>query len=70
MEENSQIIYFNAPKEAITMDVNAYKLEGDQKWEIIGSAGISIASLQDYFEPSKFQGMDLVQVVTLTFRSE
>lgn len=24
-------------------------------------------SLQDYFEPSKFYGMDLVQVVTLTF---
>ena len=24
-------------------------------------------SLQDYFEPSKFDGMDLVQVVTLTF---
>jgi hypothetical protein len=27
-------------------------------------------SLQDYFEPSKFEGMDLVQVVTLTFRGE
>src|SRR5690606_31936681 len=24
-------------------------------------------SLQDYFDPSKFEGMDLVQVVTLTF---
>jgi len=27
-------------------------------------------SLQDYFKPSIFEGMDLVQVVTLTFRSE
>lgn len=27
-------------------------------------------SLQDYFEPSIFEGMDLVQVVTLIFRSE
>lgn len=24
-------------------------------------------TLQDYFYPSKFDGMDLVQVVTLTF---
>ncbi|WP_207706853.1 hypothetical protein [Alkaliphilus pronyensis] len=27
-------------------------------------------SIQDYFEPSKFEGMDLVQVVTLTFTDE
>ncbi len=27
-------------------------------------------SLQDYFEPSKFQGMDLVQVVTLEFSNK
>ncbi len=27
-------------------------------------------SLQDYFEPSIFEGKDLVQVVTLIFRSE
>ncbi|MBS5824758.1 MAG: hypothetical protein KID00_13065 [Clostridium argentinense] len=24
-------------------------------------------SLQDYFDPARFDGMDLVQVVTLTF---
>lgn len=76
-EENSQIIYFNAPKEAIAMDINVYKLGGGEKWEIIGGrASFKIGtimrsySLQDYFEPSKFEGMDLVQVVTLTFRSE
>ena len=151
-EENSQIIYFNAPKEAIAMDINVYKLGDDKKWEMIGGGGISIGkerepieqlagtlamqlrenhviyfnincggrasfktdeiildtetmmsmkgflqefqriemdkeipvafmvydsgtimrsySLQDYFEPSKFEGMDLVQVVTLTFRGE
>ena len=27
-------------------------------------------SLKDYFDPSKFDGMDLVQVVTLTFADE
>lgn len=27
-------------------------------------------SLQDYFEPSKYEGMDLVQVVTLTFTDQ
>lgn len=27
-------------------------------------------SLQDYFEPLKFSGMDLVQVVTMTFSDE
>ena len=151
-EENSQIIYFNAPKEAIAMDINVYKLGDDKKWEMIGGGGISIGkervpieqlvgtlamqlrennviyfnincggrasfktdeiildtetmmsmkgflqefprieidkeipiafmvydsgtimrsySLQDYYEPSKFEGMDLVQVVTLTFRGE
>ena len=151
-EENSQIIYFNAPKEAIAMDINVYKLGDDKKWEMIGGGGISIGkervpieqlvgtlamqlrennviyfnincggrasfktdeiildtetmmsmkgflqefprieidkeipiafmvydsgtimrsySLQDYFEPSIFEGMDLVQVVTLIFRSE
>jgi len=150
--ENSQIIYFNSPKEAITMDINVYKLKDGKKWEIISSAGISIGkeripieqlagtltmqlrendviyfnincggrtsfktdeiildtetmismkrflqefkriemdkeipvalmvydsgtimrsySLQDYFEPSKFEGMDLVQVITLIFRGE
>lgn len=152
MEGNSQIISFNAPKEAIAMDINVYKLGNDNMWEIIGGAGISIGkerepinqlagtftmqlrenhaidfninsggsasfktdeiildteimastkgflqefqmieidkeipvalmvygrgtimrshSLQDYFEPSRFEDMDLVQVVTLTFRSE
>lgn len=27
-------------------------------------------SLEDYFEPAKFEGMDLVQVVTLMFTGE
>lgn len=149
MQDNSQIISFHAPKEAITLNVNVYKLEGDKNWSRIGGGAISIGgdrkpaeqltgtftmqlkenfaidfninasgrasfktdeivldtetmastkgflqefqkieinkeipiafmvydsstsmrsySLQDYFEPSKFDGMDLVQVVTLTF---
>ncbi|MGN9164856.1 hypothetical protein ACTNDY_06160 [Tissierellaceae bacterium HCP3S3_D8] len=149
MEGKSQIISFHAPKEAITLNVNVYRLEGDKNWINIGGGAISIGpnrepikqltgtftmqlkenyaidfninaggrascktdgiilnpeamvstkvflqefqkieinreipvaimvydsgtsmrgySLQDYFDPSKFDGMDLVQVVTLTF---
>ena len=149
MEHNAQIISFHAPKEAITMNVNVYKLESNENWSNIGGGAISIGkervpseqligtftiqlkdnyaidfnvntngrasfrtdeiildteimastksflrefqeielnkeipvalmiydngttmrsySLQDYFEPSKVDGMDLVQVVTITF---
>lgn len=39
---------------------------------MVYDSGTSIRSysLQDYFEPSKFQGMDLVQVVTLEFSNK
>lgn len=149
IDDTSQIISFNAPQEAIALNVNAYRLEGGEKWNNIGGGGISLGtdrkpvdkltgtftmqlkdhytinfvvntagkvsyqtddilldsevnasvigflqefqeitmnteipvalmvydggtsmrsySLQDYFEPSKFDGMDLVQVVTLEF---
>lgn len=149
MEDGSQIISFNAPKEAISLNVNVYRLEDGEKWSSIGNGGISLGTerqpmdrlagtftmqsqenhviayninangrasykteeilldseetaslkaflqefqsieinkeipvalmvydsgtsmrsftLQDYFEPSKFEGMDLVQVVTLEF---
>ncbi len=149
MEDTSQIITFNAPKEAITLNVSVYRLEDGGKWGSIGGGGISIGadrkpidkltgtftmqlkdnysidfvinasgkasyktdeilldseimvstkeflqefkeitinsetpvallvydsgssmksySLQDYFEPSTFEGVDLVQVVTLEF---
>ena len=149
IENDSQIIAFNAPKEAISMEVNVYRLKDYADWESIGGGAISIGeeripaekltgvftmllkenysiefnvnccgrasfktsqtdidrkymafakafliefqkieinketpvaimvydsgtsmrsySLQDYFEPSKFHGMDLVQAVTLTF---
>lgn len=149
MEDNSQIISFHAPRDAITLAVNVYRLEGDANWSNIGGGGISIGTdrepidqligtftmqlrenyaidfvincggigsyrtkeilldtepigsfkrflgefqtieinqeipialmvydsgttmnsyaLEDYFTPSKFEGMDLVQVVTLTF---
>lgn len=149
MEDNSQIISFHAPKEAITLRVNVYRLEDNKKWSNIGGGATSIGkyrepveqltgtftmqlrenhainfninvsgrasyltdeitldkeimasikeflqefqeieineeipialmvydggtdmrtySLQDYFEPSKFDGMDLVQVITLIF---
>ena len=149
MDGTSQIISFDAPKEATTLNVSVYRLEDGGKWGSIGGGGISIGadrkpidkltgiftmqlkenysidfvinaggrasyktdeilldseimastkgflqdfqdiivnseipvalmvydsgnsmktySLQDYFEPSKFEGMDLVQVVTLEF---
>lgn len=149
MEGTSQIISFNAPKEAISLNVNVYCLEDGGNWNSIGGGGISIGmdrkpidqlvgtftmqlkenyamdfainaggmasfktdeitqnfeqisstkgflrefqditinteipvalmvydsgtsmrscSLQDFFEPSKFVDMDLVQVVTLEF---
>lgn len=149
MEGNSQIISFHAPEEAITLNVNVYRLENDENWSSIGGGAISIGtdrepieqltgaftmqlkenyaiefninasgrasyktdeimldsetmastkgflqefqkieinkeipvafmvydsgtsmrsySIQDYFDPPKFDGMDLVQVVTLTF---
>ena len=149
MDGTSQIIAFNAPKEAISLNVNVYRLGDDETWSNVGEGGISIGtdiepidqltgtftmqlrenyaidfiinaggtasyktdeivlnseamasikgflqefqditinteipvalmvydsgtsmrsySLQDYFEPSKFAGMDLVQVVTLEF---
>lgn len=152
MEGNSQIISFNAPKEAISLEVKVYKLGDNKKWHVIGGGGISIGkerepvnqlsgtftlqlkenhaidfninssgrasfktdeiihdtetmasakgflqeyqeveidkeipvalmvydsgtvmknySLEDYFEPAKFEGMDLVQVVTLMFVGE
>jgi hypothetical protein len=149
MKDNSQIISFHAPKEAITLNVNVYRLEAGQNWSNIGGGAISIGAdrkpieqligtftmqlkenyaidfninasgiasfktdeiildseimgstksyldefqkieinkeipvalmvynsgtsirphfFQDYFNPSMFDGMDLVQVVTLTF---
>ena len=149
MDGTSQMIAFNAPKEAINLNVNVYRLEDDETWSNVGGGGISIGtdrepieqltgtfsmqlrenyaidffinaggaasyktdeivlnkevlastkgflqefqditinteipvalmvydsgtsmrsySLQDYFEPSKFLEMDLVQVVTLEF---
>jgi hypothetical protein len=152
MEGNSQIISFRAPKEAITLKVNVYRLESEGSWKNIGSGATSIGSkreptkqltgtftmqlkenysidfninasgrasyktdeiltgtenvastkgflqefqkieinkeipvalmvydsgtsmrsysLQDYFNPSKFDGMDLVQAVTLTFTNK
>ncbi|HSH50422.1 MAG TPA: hypothetical protein VK982_01725 [Bacteroidales bacterium] len=152
MEGNSHIISFNAPKEAISLEVKVYKLGDNKKWDVIGGGGISIGkerepvnqlsgtftlqlkenhaidfninssgrasfktdeiildtetmasakgflqeyqeveidkeipvalmvydsgtvmknySLEDYFEPAKFEGMDLVQVVTLMFVGE
>ena len=149
MDDTAQILSFNAPKEAIGLDVRVYRLEDGEKWSTMSSGGISIGadrnptdpltgtftmqlkenyaiafnintegrasyktdeilldeeamasvkavlqefqkiemnkeipvalmvydsgtsmrscSLQDYFEPSKLAGMDLVQVVTLEF---
>lgn len=51
------------------------KIEMDKEIPValmVYDSGTIISSylLQDYFEVSKFEGMDLVQVVTLTFTGE
>lgn len=149
MQNNSQIISFKAPKEAISLIVNVYYMKDGSNWESIGGGAVSIGkdrqpidqlegtftmllkdnyaieynincggrgsyksdglptedkfsssmisflrefqeielnkeipvalliydngssmeshSLEDYLDPSKFEGMDFVQAVTLTF---
>lgn len=57
IDSKTPIISFNAPIEAITLDVKVYQLEDDGNWGIIGGGSSSI-------------GMDLVQIVTLTFSDE
>ena len=152
MEDNSHIISFHAPKEALTLKVNIHSLDSDGNWSNINAGGISIGverepvdqligtftiqlkenyeidfninnsgrasykteeiildtemmsssigfleefeeieinkelpvalmvyssgtsirthTLQDHFKPEKFEGMDFVQVVTLTFSDQ
>lgn len=152
LQNNSQVISFNAPREAITLKINVKRLKDGEGWDDIQEGKLSIGSkrqpidklegtftmilkenyavdfnvdcgglysykiekpnidtenmiftkafltnikdieinkeipiaimvydsetsmssysLEDYFEPSKFKGMDLVQVVTLTFTEE
>ena len=41
MSDNSQIITFNAPKEARSINVNVYRLGTDEIWDNIGGGGIS-----------------------------
>lgn len=42
MAGNSQIISFNAPKEATALNVNVYRLEDGEKWVSTGGGAISI----------------------------
>lgn len=44
MDGTSQIISFNAPKEAIALNVNVYRLEDGGKWSSTGGGGISIGT--------------------------
>lgn len=44
MEGSSQIISFNAPKEAISLNVNVYRLEDGEKWSNIGGSAISMGT--------------------------
>lgn len=41
MEGNSQIISFNAPKEAISLEVKIYRLGDDKKWDVIGGRNLN-----------------------------
>lgn len=42
LDYNTQIISFHAPKEAITLNVNVYRLGEDKKWCNIGGGATSI----------------------------
>ena len=44
MDGTSQIIAFNAPKEAISLNVNVYRLGNDETWSNVGEGGISIGT--------------------------
>lgn len=44
MKNSSQIISFHAPKEAVSLDVNIYRLNSGQVWESIGGGAISIGA--------------------------
>lgn len=50
MENDSQIITFKAPKDAITMNVNIYRLEDSEKWNLIGEGAISIGEEREPVE--------------------
>lgn len=50
MEDNSQIISFHAPKEAMSLNVNVYRLEGNKNWSSVGSGSISIGTVRDPIE--------------------
>jgi len=42
MSNNSHIVSFNAPMEAITFYVNVYSLDSSNSWNLIGGSGTSI----------------------------
>ncbi len=50
MENNSKIISFYAPEEAITVIVNVYRLDSDNNWDKIGGGGISIGADKGFAE--------------------
>ena len=41
---NGQIICFNAPKEAYSLEITVYQLDGDMNWQAIGGGGVSIGA--------------------------
>ena len=47
MADTSQILSFKAPKEAITLNANVYKLGDDDIWEMTGNGSISIGDVKE-----------------------
>lgn len=50
MADTSQILSFKAPKEAITLNANVYKLGDDGIWEMTGNGSIYIGDKRDTIE--------------------
>lgn len=44
MEDTSQILSFKAPKEAVALHVNVYRLEDGGKWSSIGGGCVSVGA--------------------------
>ncbi|MCH4886270.1 hypothetical protein EZV73_01755 [Acidaminobacter sp. JC074] len=50
LERNTLIVDFEAPIEAITLNINIYTLANDLSWHVIGASGISLGEDRDVMD--------------------